>query len=127
MSIVERVIEFITNDLNIKISKKNKDLINDKFYPDMTNKIYWFYDGAYELYEGIISKNEYEKIKTIPPDTEIDFPEIAKYVNDECYFKDISFSDDLDKIKNMYDKKNIGCLFNILLMDFLYENEIISE
>ena len=77
MSVVDRVIEFITNDLNIKISKKNKELIIDKFYPDIKEKIYWSIsidERRIEFfYEGITSKDEYEKIKTLSPDTHIMF------------------------------------------------------
>ncbi len=128
MSVVDRVIEFITNDLNIKISKKNKELIINKFYPDIKDKFYWCVDGD-GFYEGIISKEEYEKIKTLPSDTQIDFPEIAKYVNDECKLKEISesFKEDIDKIKTLYDKGFQDCATYFDLMFYLYENKILEK
>ena len=39
MSIVDKVLDIIENDLNIKISKKKKQIIYDKFYPDIKDKI----------------------------------------------------------------------------------------
>ncbi len=126
MSVIDRVIEFITNDLNIKISKKNKELIINKFYPDIKDKFYWYVDGS-GFYEGIISKEEYEKLKTLPPDTQIDFPEIAKYVNDECKLKDISFKEDIDKIKKLYDKGFENCATYFDLMFYLYDFHILDE
>ena len=40
MSIVDKVLDIIENDLNIKISKKKKQIIYDNFYTDITDKIY---------------------------------------------------------------------------------------
>ena len=40
MLIVDKVLDIIENDLNIKISKKKKQIIYDKFYPDIKDKIY---------------------------------------------------------------------------------------
>jgi thiol-disulfide isomerase/thioredoxin len=43
--------------------------------PDIKDKIYWSVDIEERrktfFYEGIITKDEYEKIKTLPPDTNI--------------------------------------------------------
>ena len=39
-----------------------------------------------------------------PPDAEIYFPEIAKYVRDECKLKDISYNVNLNKTKKLSDK-----------------------
>ena len=109
MSVVDRVIEFITNDLNIKISKKNKELIIDKFYPDVKDKIYWSIDIEERrksfFYEGIITKEEYEKIKTLPPDTNIKFNNDYKDDDDdEGDLSEITFIDDVNKVKKIYDK-----------------------
>jgi hypothetical protein len=104
MPVIDEILNFLTNDLNIKISNKTIDLINNKFYPNIKDKIYWsisiearHHDS---FYEGIISKEEYDKLKTLPPDTQIDFPEIDKYVNDECELKEISFKEDVNEKKN---------------------------
>ena len=63
MSIVDKVLDIIENDLNIKISKKKKQIIYDKFYPDIKDKIYWSYRIENSFYEGIISKEEYELLE----------------------------------------------------------------
>ena len=131
MSVVDRVIEFITNDLNIKISKKNKELIIDKFYPDVKDKIYWSINIEERrksfFYEGIITKEEYEKIKTLPPDTNIEFNNYYKDDNDdEGDLSEITFIDDVNKVKKIYDtgfEKNASYCD---LMFYLYENEILK-
>ena len=104
MPIVEDVLDYLMNDLKIKISKKNKDLVLDKFYPDIKDKLYWSFKIEYSFYEGIVSKEEYEKFQTLPPDTEIVFAEIDKYVYDECQIKDIPFTNDIEKMKKLFDK-----------------------
>ncbi len=35
MPVIDEVLYFLTNDLNIEITEKNKELIIDKFYPDV--------------------------------------------------------------------------------------------
>jgi len=59
MPIVEDVLDYLINDLKIKISKKNKDLVLDKFYPDIKDKLYWSFEIEYSFYEGIVSKEDY--------------------------------------------------------------------
>lgn len=127
MSLIDEIIDFITNDLNIKISNKKRDLINNRFYPDIKDKIYWSIDikarHHNSFYEGIISKEEYDKIKTLPPDSGISFPEIDKYVYDECELEDISFEEDINKIKKLYDKGYKECTTYFDLIFYFYENE----
>ena len=122
MPVIDEILNFLTNDLNITISNKKRDQVINRFYPDIKDKIYWYVDGS-GFYEGIISKEEYDKIKTLPPDTQINFPEIAKYVNDECELNDISFKKDVNQIKKLLDKgfKKSTTYFD--LMSYLYENE----
>ncbi len=38
MSKIDEIINFLTNDLNIKISNKKRDLIINRFYPDFKDK-----------------------------------------------------------------------------------------
>ena len=124
MPIVDDVVKYITDELNIEISEKNKELITDKFYPDIKDKFYWSCDIECSFYEGVVSKDEYEKIKTLPPNTNIHFAEIAKYVCDECELEDIlPFTDDINKIKKFYDKggQNSNNYFD--LMNYFYETE----
>ena len=104
MSIVDKVIEFITNDLNIEITEKNKELIIDKFNPYIKDKIYWSIDieeGRKSFfYEGIITKEEYDLIKTLPPDTNIKFNSDYKDEDDDKgNISEISFIDDVNKVK----------------------------
>ena len=105
MTIVDKVLDIIENDLNIKISKKKKQIIYDKFYPDIKDKIYWSYRIEKSFYEGIISKEEYEKIKTLPPKTDIYFGEIAKYVYDDGILENFPFTEDKNEIRK-YKAKN---------------------
>ena len=123
MPIVEDVLDYLINDLKIKISKKNKDLVLDKFYPDIKDKLYWCFEIEESFYEGIVSKEEYEKIKTLPPDTEIVFAQIDKYVYDECEIKDIPFTDDINKIKKLFDKgfKDSETYYNLMTNDKIEE------
>jgi len=104
MSIVDKVLDIIENDLNIKISKQKKQIIYDKFDPDIKDKIYWSYRIENSFYEGIISKEEYEKIKTLPPKTDICFGEIAKYVYDEGILENVPFTEDKNEIRKFYDR-----------------------
>ena len=124
MPIVDDVLKYLTKNLNIKISKKNKDLVIEKFYPEIKDKIYWCCHCDYSgFYEGIISKEEYEKIKTLPLDTNITFEQITKYEDNECYLEEIEFSDEIDKIKKLIDKGFKECTTYFNLMNYLYENE----
>ena len=55
MSLIEKFIEFVTKKLSIEINEENQKLILDEFYPDIEDKIYWYFLN-YRLYEGIITK-----------------------------------------------------------------------
>ena len=131
MSIVDKVLEFITDELNIEITEKNKELIIDRFYPDIKDKIYWSVDIEERrksfFYEGIITKEEYDLIKTLPPDTNIKFNSDYKDDDDdEGNISEISFIDDVNKVKKIYDngfEKNASYCD---LMFYLYENEILK-
>jgi hypothetical protein len=133
MSLVDKVIEFITAELNIDISEENEKLITKKFYPDLKDKFYWSYGVDNSLYEGVVSREEYKKIKTLPPNTHIHFAEIAKYVNDECKLDYIlPFTDDINKLKQFYDRggdegKNHFCLMSYFYdqnkLDYVEEDE----
>ena len=93
MSLVDKVVEFITTELNIKISKKKKELIFDKFYPNIKNIILWSLEIKNDTtYGGILSKKHYEKMMTLSPETVIDVGIASK-------LKDISFNDDIDTLK----------------------------
>jgi hypothetical protein len=108
MPVIDDVINYITNDLNIKISNKKRDQIIDKFYPDIKNKVYWSISVSCRVmdffYEGMISKEEYEEIKLKPPKTSIYFGSHAKYVDEDGCLDELSFSEDIQKLKKFYDK-----------------------
>lgn len=103
VSPIDKVINFITNELNIEITEKNKELIMDKFYPDIKNKLYWFFYIDDEEYEGMITKEEYDIIKTMSPETDIFFNGFDKdgYY---CKLKDIKYKYEINTLKEMYDK-----------------------
>ena len=112
MSIVDEVIKFITDELNIKITKKNKKLIMDKFYPDIQDKIYWYFEyKSYHrdvFYNGIITKKDFEYLKTLPQNVGFTLDGYDKYVSDDCGLTDIQFKDDVDEIKKCYDRGNMN-------------------
>ncbi len=61
----------------------------DRFYPDIKDKIYWCCYCDYSgFYEGIIGKEECEKIKTLPQKYNIVFSQKSKYEDDECYLNE---------------------------------------
>ena len=128
MSKIDEIINFLTNDLNITISNKKRDLINNKFYPDIKDKIYWSIDIKERrktfFYEGIITKEQYDLIKTLPPDTNIKFNNDYKDDDDdEGDLSEITFIDDVNKVKKIYDKGFEKNASYCDLMFFLYENE----
>ena len=128
MPVIDEILNFLTNDLNIKISNKKRDLIHNKFYPDIKDKIYWSVDIEERrktfFYEGIITKEEYDLIKTLPPDTNIQFNSDYKDDDDdEGNISEISFIDDVNKVKNIYDKGFEENASYCDLMFYLYENE----
>ena len=131
MSKIDEIINFLINDLNIKISNKKIDLINNKFYPDIKDKIYWSVDIEERrktfFYEGIITKEEYDLIKTLPPDTNIQFNSDYKDEDeDEGNISEISFIDDVNNVKKIYDKGFEESASYCDLMFYLYENEILK-
>ncbi len=65
---------------------------NEKLYPDIEDKTYWSCKIEYSLYEGVLSKDENEKTKILPCDTDIQFAEIAKHVYDRTKIKCIHFT-----------------------------------
>jgi hypothetical protein len=131
MSLIDEVINFLVNDLNIKISNKKRDQIINKFYPDVEDKIYWSIDINERVmtffYEGIVSKDEYEKIKKLPPDTNIYFGSHAKYVDEVGNLSEISFKDDINEIKKLYDEgfKESSNYFD--LMGYLFDQNKFNE
>ncbi len=62
----------------------------DMFYPDIKNKMNWFFEIDDEEYEGMITKKQYYIIKTVSPETDIYFNGWSKdgYY---CKLKDIKF------------------------------------
>jgi hypothetical protein len=107
MSIVDKVLEFITTDLDIEITENNKELITDKFNPEIKNRINWYYGIDHEIYEGMITKR-YEKIEELSAETEIYFNyfnEFSKVGGYQCKIKHVSFKYEVDTLKQMYDEE----------------------
>jgi len=126
MSLVENVVEFVTKKLNIEINEENQKRILDEFYPDIEDKIYWYFLN-YRLYEGIITKSEYAKIKALPQNMEICFGSIVKYVEDECELKEIHFSDNVNEIKKFYDNGFKTSFSYFDLMDHLNDEGVFEN
>jgi hypothetical protein len=128
---VDKVIKYITDEFNIAITGKKKELIIDRFYPDIKDKVYWSIDIEERrktfFYEGIITKEEYDLIKKLPPDTNITFNSNYKDDDDdEGNISAISFIDDVNKVKTIYDKGFEENASYCDLMFYLYENEILK-
>ena len=80
------------------------------------------------FYEGIITKEEYDLIKTWPPDTCITFNDDYKYDDDDvAEICEISFEEDVNEIKELYDKGYKESASYCDLMFYLYENEILKK
>ena len=130
VSPVDKVIKFISDELDIEITERHKELIMDKFYPNIKNKINWFFEIDDEEYEGMITKQEYEIVKKLSPETDIYFNGWSKE-GYYCKLKDIEFKHDIDTLKEMYDKGDNYYMEQqneqFDLMDFLYSNDIIDN
>ena len=121
MLIVDEVLDIIENDLNIKISEKKKQIIYDKIYPNIKDKIYWSYRIENSIYEGIIIREEYEKIKTLPQNTKIQFDEIANNVYDVGILEEFYFTEDKNDIMQFYDRERVGGENYFDLMEYFYD------
>ena len=130
VSSVDKVIKFISDELDIEITERHKELIMDKIYPNIKNKINWFFEIDDEEYEGMITKQEYEIVQKLSPETDIYFNGWSKE-GYYCKLKDIEFKHDIDTLKEMYDKGDIYYMEQqneqFDLMDFLYSNDIIDN
>ncbi len=79
------------------------------------------------FYEGIITKDTYEKIKTLAPDTNIFFNNNYKDDDDDKgNLSKISFIDDVNKVKKKYDKGFQENASYCDLLFYFYENEILK-
>ncbi len=121
MLIVDKVLDIIENDLDIKISEKKKKIIYDKIYPNIKDKIYWSYRIENSFYEGIIIREEYEKIKTLPQNTKIQFDEIANNVYDVGILEEFYFTEDKNDIMQFYDRERVGGENYFDLMEYFYD------
>ena len=125
MSIVDEVLYIIENDLNMKISKKNKQILYDKFYPNIKDTIYWSYRIENSWYDGIISMEEYEIVKTLPPNIKIQFDEIANNVYDVGILEKFLFTEDKIEIREFYDRGGKGGENYFDLMEYFYDCDIL--
>ena len=121
MPIVDDVVKFITDELNIEITEKNKELIMDKFYPNIKNNILWSIkiDNA-TTYGGILTKKHYERIMTLSPETELNIG-IAP-----SNLKEISFKDDIDTLKEYYENDHYFSDEDIEYFDLINIDELKS-
>ena len=125
---MEEIIRFMKDELKIKISKEKEQKIIEKFtdrtYDDM---VYWYIDIDERkitfFFDGFITKQDYEKIKTLDDKTELCFGEIAKHTEAEAYLSELSFvenkEDILKRVKG--NKRN-----DFDLMEYLHNQDIMK-
>ena len=125
---MEEIIRFMKDELKIKISKEKEQKIIEKFtdrtYDDM---VYWYIDIDERkitfFFDGFITKQDYEKIKTLDDKIELCFGEIAKHTVAEAYLSELSFvenkEDILKRVKG--NKRN-----DFDLMEYLYDQDILK-
>ena len=119
MPVVEDVVKFITDELNIEINEKNKELIMDKFYPK--NIIVWSINIDDEAtYGGILTKKHYERIMTLSPETELN----VWYKPSKL--KEISFNDDIDTLKKYFENDHYFSDEDIEYYDLIHIDELKS-
>lgn len=112
-------------DLKVNISKKRigmciKSLKN--VTKSIENLVYWSCyaeanerHGLEEKREGLITKDEYQRILKLDKSLDIQLDEISKYVNMCCELNDFYFSDEQDEIIDFYNSGK--CDFP--LMDYI--------
>ncbi len=118
---IEDIIDYMKDELQIKISKEKEQQVIDKFYDISKNRIkdliYWSIDinerSISFFYDGLITKNDYEKIKNMDEKKHINFGEIAKHCYAEAYIKELVFTDDTQKIM-MYLQGNQQNRFDLM-------------
>ena len=121
MPIVDDVVKFITDELNIEITEKNKELIMDKFYPNIKDRILWSLKIDNETtYGGILIKKHYEKIMTLSPETEL-------YIGiKRSKLKEISFKDDINTLKKYFENDHYFSDEDIEYYDLIHIDELKS-
>jgi hypothetical protein len=128
MSVIDKVISFITDESKIEITEKNNEHIMDKFFPDIKDKIIWFFEIDDEEYEGMINK-KYDIIKTVYPEADVYFNGWSKE-RYYCKLKDIEFKYEMNTLKEVYDKGENYYkeqqMDEFDLVYFLYDNDIIN-
>mmetsp|Transcript_1683 Transcript_1683/g.4624 ORF Transcript_1683/g.4624 Transcript_1683/m.4624 type:complete len:138 (-) Transcript_1683:36-449(-) len=96
MLFLTKIIDFMENELKIKISKEKKQKLINHFYEKAKKYIYWScnIDIRHDSYffDGIIKRKEYEQIKQLDGDEfTVSIDEI-----EDIKINEIDFSDDLD-------------------------------
>ena len=126
---MDDVIQYMRDELKIKISKEKERKLIEKFKDRRTeDKVYWYISIDERtitfFFDGMITKKDYEKIKLLDKNTEIYFGEIAKHTEAEAYLSELCFVENEDKISKCLNgnKRN-----DFDLMGFLYEQDIIDE
>ena len=57
---ISDIISILKKELKKDLTKEEEQKKNQTFYPDAKNKVYWYVN---EFYNGIITKDEYGKLK----------------------------------------------------------------
>ncbi len=103
---IEDILDYMKNELKIKISKSKTQQIISNFSTISTNKyknyIYWYVDVNERtitfFFEGLITKEQYEKIKLLDQNKIVHFGEIAKHCYADAMLSEIVFTDESKKI-----------------------------
>ena len=126
---IQEIINYMKDELKIKISKNKELNLLEKFrnrtYED---SVYWYISVDERtitfFYDGLITKKEYEKIKTIDKNKNIFFGEIAKHCYADAKLHEIIFIEDEHEILK---RMNCNQRNDFDLMEFLYVHDIISD
>ena len=128
---LEDIIIFI-KELQIKLSPEQEALILEQFTDkssDVYNAfVYWYIDVDCRkikfFFEGIITKQDYEKIKTPDEKCNIYFGEISKHSYANAELNELQFSEDKDQIL-AFEKSNKRDYFDFV--EFLHEQEKLKD
>ena len=97
---INNSISFMKEKQNIIITDEQLEEIKKHFYKDAEDLIYWCYTSNDFYFEGIISKNLYEFIKTLDQEKEYSFGEVSYNYCLNFSLEEIYFYEDVEIINN---------------------------
>ena len=120
---IQEIIKYMKDELKIKISKNKELNLLEKFrnrsYED---SVYWYISvderSITFFFDGLISKQDYEKIKKVDKNKEICFGEIAKHCYADAKLNELIFIEDEQEILK---RMNSNQRNNFDLMELIYD------